>query len=396
MDAKVFKDYLIKHKKLVVAAAVIVGLLYLIYAGREKPPGKGEVGKGKGNITTEERLKVEIEGLKKSIEELKKQKPEQTPKGEEKKGQEKPKEEGKPAEKQESLKDLEKALGRGKKEEPPREKLPPPQGGVPGTAMDLQKMAMAAEPRLIKIDIAEISRPESRPQGRKETDDLYLPSGSFASFTLTSGAYAPETGEQMPVAGVIDKAFIGPNKSGIPLRGCFFLGKARGNTGEKIADIKAVKLSCVFPDGRSFDADIAGYITGLNGDFGLPGRVERHSGDFFATVGITSFLEGFSTGMARAQESESAVASGQAVEKAVNIVGAAAKYGFFRGMLDFTSAAKQFYAAQLQSLVPAVVVQAGSKGYVFITSGVTIPGGRSALNVGGQGYYDSYNLSSNK
>jgi hypothetical protein len=199
----------------------------------------------------------------------------------------------------------------------------------------------------------------------------------------------------MPVSGVIDKAFFGPNRSSVPLRGCYFLGKARGNTGEKFADIKAVKLSCVWPDSRTFEADIAGYAADTNGDFGLKGRVERHASTFFATVGITAFLEGVTTGLSRAQEQQSLAASGLAVQSATNVTGSAAAYGLFRGATDFAAEAKKFFAAQLQSLVPSVVVPAGTRGYLYITSGVTITGGMSAL-ANSRNYYDSYNLSTNK
>lgn len=401
MDAKAIAGFVGKYKKTFIVGAIVLVVLYMIFGGPAKRKIKEQVTKGTGNITNEERTKAEIEGLKKSIEELKKQQaqPQQKKEEELRKGQKTEKEESSGREKEsgKSLSELEKMIkpsGKtpsqgGEHQHQPKGSEMPVEIGIPP-----QK---PSPPRLIKIDISEVTPPEKKEQPHTEKSDLYLPAGSFGSFTTSSSVYGPETGEQMPVSGVIDKAFVGPNKSSIPLTGCFWQGKARGITGEKCADIKVVKISCVWPDGSSFESDIVGYVTAENGAFCLPGRVERHSAEFFATVGITSFLEGLTTGMSKAQEATSLAASGLAVQSATNVTGSAAAYGLLKGAVDFAGAAKQFYAAQLQSLVPAVLVPAGTKGYVYMTSGLRITGGRNALaGNSGAGYYDSYNLSYRK
>ena len=394
MDAKAVGGFVGKHKKLIFVVSVAVVILYLIFGAKAKQTIKEHVG-GTGNITNEDRLRLEIEGLKKSQEEMRKQmeqQQQQKKQQEPAKGQkEKPSGEGKGN--GQSLSELERMIK-------PSTKLPsqPGQGQPNGGATQIQALPQKpSPPRLIKIDISEIVPAEKTEHSRPRNSDLFLPAPSFASFTTITEAYGPETGEQMPVSGVIDNAFTGPNKSKIPLRGCLWLGKARGVIGEKCADIKVTKISCVWPDGSSFEADVAGWVTAANGDFCLPGRVERHSWEFFKTVGITSFIEGISTGLSRAQETTSLVGSGQAVESATNITGGAFKYGLSKGALDLASAAKQFYAAQLQSLIPSVHVPAGTRGYLHITKGVRITGGRNALSGGGSaGYFDSYDLSSVK
>ncbi|MBE0427218.1 MAG: hypothetical protein IBX72_11325 [Nitrospirae bacterium] len=384
VDFKKIVDYLASHKRLLIIAVVAIAVFYGLFMAPKKEAPEEEV-IGKGSITTEERLKSEIEGLKKTVEELKKQKeiPREEPKREEPGGV--------PKERQKSLEALEKALGTKRELPPPGQEeismLPPGMQQVEVQQLEPPK------PRLIKIEIPETIKEEKKAETQH---DLYLPASSFASFTLTSGTYAPETGEQMPVSAVIDKVFTGPNKSSIPLEGCLFLGKARGNTGYKTADIKVVKISCVWPNGETFEADVSGYVTDTDGNFGLKGKVIRHSGAFFSTVGITSFMAGFSAGLARAQEEQDAVASRFDTAIETNIIGSAAQYGLFRGAQEFASSAKQFFGSQLQGLIPAVEVPAGSKGYVFITSGVRIVGGKDALYNVKDNYYDPYNLSSSK
>ncbi len=403
IDKEKISELISKHKTKLIALVVIGAILYGFFGGKitQSPTDKGDSAKGQGNVTTEERLKGELEALKKTIEEMKKGSPSEQGKPEDIKKAEASKEAQPPIEekKPDSLKELEEALGKKGKDSKKLEPMPQAKdgrGALPAGAPGITPFAFEP-PRLIKIDIPVDPEPEKKTAEVSSIgdNDIFLPAGSFASFSLTSGAYAPETGEQMPVSAVINKAFVGPNKSSIPLRGCLILGKARGNTGYKSAEIKPVRIACVWPNGQSFETDISGYITDMNGDFGLKGKVIRHSGTFFSTVGITSFLSGFSAGLARAQEQQSVGGTDHA-QVATNIIGSAAQYGLARGVLDFSSSAKQFFGKQLDGLIPAVEVPAGAKGYVFITSGVKITGGKNNVSNAKNLYYDPYNLTSAK
>ena len=100
----------------------------------------------------------------------------------------------------------------------------------------------------------------------------------------------------------------------------------------------------------------------------------------------------FSAGMAKAQEATQLASSLGAVQTATNVTGSYLSYGLLKGASDFATDAKKFFADQLKSLIPTVMVPAGTTGRMFITSGVNITGGKSALN-NSQSYYDSYNLS---
>jgi hypothetical protein len=401
MNFKVIAAFLAKNRKLLIIAAVIGILFYVFSSGAPQKKIKEEIAKGRGTVTTEDRLKADYEALRKKVEQIEKDREKAGKKGDEPDKGKKPdlaspgpgKEPEK--EKPESLKELEKALKPSQKPHQHGSPLAPGVAPLPAEQVPVP-FKKPEPPRLLKIDVSEATPPAKKEEKlSKDTPsnaDIFLPAGSFASFTLTSQAFAPETGAQMPVAGVFDKAFVGPNRSAVPLRGCYFLGKAQGNTGEGIADIKVVKMSCVWPDGGSFEADVAGYVTGINGDFGMKGTVERHAGTFFSTVGISSFISGLATGMARAQEQTQLGTSAYGTSTATNVIGSSAEYGALKGAADFAGASKQFFDKQIQNLIPTVVVPAGTQGYVYITSGVKITGGMNALNRN-TNYYDSYNLS---
>ncbi len=374
----------IKRKKLILIIVLALLFIYgVFYHHRGGKAPENVPATGKEALTAEDKLKADIEALKKEVDALKKSA-----------GQENVKQQAAPGkqEQQRSLSELEKAL------HPPKQEGKLPTGGLPmgGLPAGLPpKIELPNPPRLIKIDIGSIRKPQKKAAKGGGKTGLLLPAGSFASFTLVSGAYAPATGEEMPVTGVLDKAFVGPNRTSIPLRGCLFLGKARGNIGEKMADIKVVKMTCTFPDSGSFETDTTGYITSQNGNFGLKGDVRRHAGAFFSTVGVASFLEGLTAGMGRAQEYQSTASSGFSTTQTTNVIGSAAQYGLLKGGQDLASAAKAFFAAQGQNLVPSVDVAPGSRGYVFLTSGVRIPEMEGSVGYK-TNYYDSNDLSSSR
>ncbi|MFN3481053.1 MAG: hypothetical protein ACK415_11825, partial [Thermodesulfovibrionales bacterium] len=271
------KEFIAGHKKAVIVISAIV-LLGIVILGGKKQQGTQQHDKIKPSITQEEKMKAEMEAMRKEIEELKKKNEsikEGKAESKESKGGQVEKLPPIFGDEKKPIKDLKDVLdGKPYREAP---KLP-----EPGTTQGVQ-VVKPEPPRLVKIDL---EPPAPAPPKEVKKKEIYLPAGSFASFTTLSGIYAPETGEQMPVTGVFDKAFLGPNRTSIPLRGCLFLGKARGNTGIKRADIKVVKISCVMPDGSTFESDIAGYATDTGGDFGIEGEVNRHSASFFSTVGI--------------------------------------------------------------------------------------------------------------
>lgn len=374
MNKEKIKEFLNNNRKIIVIGAIGLVMLYLAFStgGAKKSDQTQPSGvQPQSQITIDEKIKAEIESLRQQNLELQKQ-IKQLMETKEQKREAKEKE-------LTSLKELEATLGRNKEKSTKKQLTKENQIETNIPMQPVQQIAPPPPPRIIKIDIPKDNSQNAKPEESKKSssqNDIYLPAGSFAQFVLTSGAYAPAGGEQMPVSGAIKKAFVGPNKSVVPLRGCFFVGKARGIIGEGIADIKPITISCVFEDGTTFEEEIAGYVTDKNGKFGLPGKVQRHTGSFLATTGISSFLSGLASGWSRAYEQETAVAAGEAVEKTVNILGNAFRYGALKGLVGIADAAKAFYEAQLKELIPSVDVSAGSEGYIYITKGITIKGGK--------------------
>lgn len=69
----------------------------------------------------------------------------------------------------------------------------------------------------------------------------YLPGGSMARSVLLTGADAPVGGKPFPVLVALKEAFASPNSYGVPLKGCFALGKAEGNASSRAEKIPPTK-----------------------------------------------------------------------------------------------------------------------------------------------------------
>ncbi len=401
VDKKQITDFLQGNKKLVVIVLVAVLIAYGVFSSKspnKNAPTSTPAVPGKGNVTETDRLLSVIDGLKKDVDELKKNqgitKQNVTP------GSTgvSPKPSESEQKKNQSLTELQKFVNGGRSDES-QERKPwePKQGVQPGVMLQQpQQIQPKPENRLIKIDISpvESAAKETKKESSTSSDDLYLPAGSFVSFTLTSSVFAPDSGTEMPTSGVLDAAFVGPNKSTVPMKGCFFIGKAKGNTAERIADIKPVRLSCVWPNGETSEVEITGYVTDIYGTFGLPGEVDRHTGTFLSTVGITSALEGLSQGMKQAQTISQTALSTSASVTSTNIGGSSYQYGGYAALGDLTTAAKSFFAAQMQNLIPTVKIKPGERGYIRLTAGVKIAGGRKNVAGNLKSYPYINNLSS--
>ena len=386
-------DYLMKNKKVAIAAVVVLVILVLFLTGGEKTQDKKgsntAQSNSKGVISKEEGTAGEVRALQQEMEKMKKEREE------EKKAQE-IKKLNETVQTLPSFKPLSDASG--KKSHPssifgdapftaapaavvPTPTPPPP----PPPAPRLQKK------QFIAPDATTTNQPkQAESKGDKKV--FVLPASSFVEVKLLSGAYATES-EAMPVAAIVERAFVGPNKSSVPLKGCQILGKAKGRVGFEIADVQATRLVCVWPDGSVLDEKINGWFASKPGVLGVPGKVITQSGKFLSTVGVTSFLEGVAQGLSKAQETTSLASSPYGVGAATNVSGNITNYGFYKGAEEFAGSSKQFFAKQAEKLEPAVLIEPGSKVFVFMVDSVSLKGGNFEKPYT---YFDSVNLSSSK
>lgn len=359
-------DFFGRNKKLaiVVAAAAVVG--FVIFSGPKNDQKKADTtASGKGVVTKDDNAAATLSAVQKELAEFKKQYDEEKKAKEAKKAEDATK----------GLPPLELGASKPKKEGLPLFQTQQPQPFA--VTQPQPPPPPPPPPRLQKKQLSAIvpDQPSKDAAVKAATDQkiFTLPASSFVEVKLLSGAYATQ-GEPLPVAAIVERAFVGPNKSTIPLKGCQIIGKAKGDIGYEIAQIQATRLVCVWPDGSVLDEKVNGWFTTRPGVLGVAGKVEKQSGKFFASVGVASFLEGFSQGLARTQEDTQLGISPYGSATATNISGNATKYGLMKGAQDFAGVSKAWFQKQAEALTPAVLVQPGTKAYVFMLESVKLKG----------------------
>lgn len=226
--------------------------------------------------------------------------------------------------------------------------------------------------KIINLEMAKVGeiKIEEKAPGKRY---VYLPLGSFVKCTLLSGVYAPANeSNPLPVLVSIDEAFYGPNNTRIPLKGAFAIGKAVGDVVSKRAIIQVVSFSTVLPDGKVFEHEAnLGYLADSDGRLGIQGELIYNTGRQLSLDFLSGFLAGGSEALSQAETSTVTGAYGQTSK---NVTGNTGRYSMFSGLADSAQGMSDYYQKQLESMIPAVKIEAGKKAVLVIQKGVQIEG----------------------
>ena len=187
-----------------------------------------------------------------------------------------------------------------------------------------------------------------------------LPIGSLVTGQLMTGAFATKVrGDALPVLVQLRSAYSGPNDTEIPLEGCLMIGKATADLQSVRARVEAVSLSCVLPDGTSFERAVRGYFTGEDGTLGVPGRWEFRSGRWLANL------------LAAMGTTAAGVYADVAIAKELGVAGAI--LGDV-GTSDTTTRIQEFFLERAEEILPVVWIESQTPVYVVMLEGVTVEG----------------------
>ena len=187
-----------------------------------------------------------------------------------------------------------------------------------------------------------------------------LPVGSLVTGELLTGAFATKVrGDALPVLVQLRSAYSGPNDTEIPLEGCLMIGKATADLQSVRARVEAVSLSCVLPDGTSFERAVRGYVTGDDGTLGVPGRWAFRSGRWLANLlsAMGTTAAGVFADVAIARE-----------------LGAAGAILGDVGTSETTARVQGFFLERAEEILPVVWVESQTPVYVVMLEGLTIEG----------------------
>ena len=198
--------------------------------------------------------------------------------------------------------------------------------------------------------------PSPQPQGGPW---VRLPIGATVTGELLTGAFETKVrGDALPVLVQLRSAYSGPNDTEIPLEGCLMIGKASADLQSVRARVEAVSLSCVLPDGTSFERPAKGYFTGADGTLGVPGRWEFRSGRWLANLlsAMGTTAAGVYADIAIARELGGGVILGDV------------------GVQETTTRVQEFFLERAEEILPVVWVESRTPVYVVMLEGLTIEG----------------------
>jgi hypothetical protein len=206
---------------------------------------------------------------------------------------------------------------------------------------------------------------------KRKGRSLHLPAGSFGEATLLTGVFAPVTGEPLPVLLRLDAALIGPQRSRVPIRGAFLVGKAQGDANSRRATVQLDTLSLVRVDGTPFEAKVNGWAADEDGIQGLRGHYVWHADEVIALSSLTGALSGGADAMAQ-KETTSQVTPLGGVQGAVT--GDPLKFAGYRSLSTAFGRLSEMVSQRLNEIVPAIYVPNARTITVAFINGVTIEG----------------------
>jgi hypothetical protein len=206
-----------------------------------------------------------------------------------------------------------------------------------------------------------------KPRGRS----LHVPAGSFGEATLLTGVFAPTAGEALPVLLRLDAALVGPQRSRVPLRGAFLVGKATGDANSRRAVVQLDTLSALRPDGTPAEAKVNGWVADDDGIQGLRGQYVWRADEVLVLSGLTGALSGGADAMAQRETTQQVTPLGGVTGA---VTGDPVKFAGYRSLSSAMGRLSEMVSRRLDEVVPAIYVPNARTVTVAFIGGATLEG----------------------
>lgn len=200
---------------------------------------------------------------------------------------------------------------------------------------------------------------------------LHVPAGSFGEATLLTGVFAPTTGEALPVLLRLDAALIGPQRTRVPLKGAFLVGKAQGEANSRRAVVQLDTLSAVRADGQPSEAKVNGWAVDEDGIQGLRGIYVWRAEEIVALSTLTGGLSG---GAEAASQRETTAQVTPLGGVQGTLTGDPLKFAGYRSVSSALGRLSEMVSARLNEIVPAIYVANARRVTVAFITGATLEG----------------------
>lgn len=201
----------------------------------------------------------------------------------------------------------------------------------------------------------------------------FLPAGAFAKAVMLSGLDAPtgglaKTNPQPVLLRLLDHGTL-PNRFRSRVRECFVTAAGFGDLASERAYLRLEKLSCVLRDGTALEVALKGFVAGEDGKAGLRGRVVSKQGQLIARALVAGVASGIGNGVAQSFTSLSTSALGNVQ----NIdPGNIAQFGVANGFSSALDRIAQWYLERANEVYPVLEVDAGRVVEVVLNEGLEL------------------------
>lgn len=201
----------------------------------------------------------------------------------------------------------------------------------------------------------------------------FLPAGAFAKAVMLSGLDAPtgglaKTNPQPVLLRLLDHGTL-PNRFRSRVRECFVTAAGFGDLASERAYLRLEKLSCVLRDGTVLEVTLKGFVAGEDGKAGLRGRVVSKQGQLIARALVAGVASGIGNGVAQSFTSLSTSALGNVQ----NIdPGNIAQFGVANGFSSALDRIAQWYLERANEVYPVLEVDAGRVVEVVLNEGLEL------------------------
>lgn len=201
----------------------------------------------------------------------------------------------------------------------------------------------------------------------------FLPAGAFAKAVMLSGLDAPtgglaKTNPQPVLLRLLDHGTL-PNRFRSRVRECFVTAAGFGDLASERAYLRLEKLSCVLRDGIALEVTLKGFVAGEDGKAGLRGRVVSKQGQLIARALVAGVASGIGNGVAQSFTSLSTSALGNVQ----NIdPGNIAQFGVANGFASALDRIAEWYLERADEVYPVLEVDAGRVVEVVLNEGLEL------------------------
>ena len=160
-----------------------------------------------------------------------------------------------------------------------------------------------------------------------------------------------------------------PNRFRSRVKECFVTAAGYGDISSERAYLRLERLSCVLKTGEVVEAQVKGYVSGVDGKTGLRGRLVSKQGQIIAKSLLVGIASGIGRGLAQSvtTTSTSALGAVQSVDPE-----RIAQYGLAQGAGSALDRIAEWYLERANETYPIIEIDAGRTVDIVLTEGVDL------------------------